>query len=132
MNANNITYYTNEKSEMTLPNEASQIEVIEEILLTFLRVFSYDSHDFVNKERFDTLMQPIIDQIENTIGSWDKYEKRAKDLIVPCIASFAGAISDDSLHKQLVYQVLLKTRHAKPYVRSCALSALVSKAVLKV
>lgn len=59
------------------------------------------------------------------MGGKEAYEKRSKELIVPCIASFAGAIQDDSLHKQLVYQTLLKTRHVKSYVRSSALNALV-------
>lgn len=125
LTGNNIITANDEALEITLEDEASKIELIEEILLTLLRVFTYDAHDFVNQERFETLMQPIVDQVENTIGTKEEYEKRAKNFIVPCIASFAGAIPDDSLHKQLVYQVLLKTRHTKPYVRNAALDALV-------
>jgi U3 small nucleolar RNA-associated protein 10 len=113
-------------SEITFNDEASKIELIKEILLTFLRVFTYDAHDFINQERFETLMQPLVDQVDNTLGTKKEYEERAKDFIVPCIASFAGAISDDSLHKQLVYQILLKTRHTKSYVRNTALNILVS------
>ncbi|OAD58590.1 HEAT repeat-containing protein 1 [Eufriesea mexicana] len=114
-----------ESQEMTLVEESSQIELVESILLTLYRVFSYDAHNFVNQERFEILAQPIVDQLENTIGSTKDYEKRANELVVPCIAAFASAIPDDSLHKQLVYQTLLKTRHTKPYVRSAALSAVV-------
>lgn len=115
-----------EPQEMTLLEESSKIELIEAILLTLYRVFSFDAHNFVNQERFEILSQPIVDQLENTIGSTKDYEKRASELVVPCIAAFASAIPDDSLHKQLVYQTLLKTRHPKPYVRSAALSAVVS------
>lgn len=111
--------------ELTLPDESSRIELVESILLTLHRVFDYDAHNFVSQDRFEILMQPIIDQVENTMGTREEYESRANQLIVPCIASFASAIPDDSLHKQLVYQTLLKTRHAKPYVRSTALNALV-------
>lgn len=125
LSGNNVVLQ-NEVLETTLPEESSRIELVEAILLTMLRVFSYDAHDFVNQERFETLMQPIVDQIENTMGSAQQYERRAKELIVPCVAAFAGAIPDDCLHKQLVYQVLLKTRHSKPHVRTSALSALVS------
>ncbi|OXU28122.1 hypothetical protein TSAR_002629 [Trichomalopsis sarcophagae] len=125
LTGNNMINANEETLEITLEDEASKIELIEEILLTLLRVFTYDAHDFVNQERFETLMQPIVDQLENTIGTKVEYEKRAKNFIVPCIASFAGAIPDDSLHKQLVYQVLLKTRHTKPYVRNAALDSLV-------
>ncbi|XP_076243832.1 HEAT repeat containing 1 homolog l(2)k09022 [Calliopsis andreniformis] len=114
-----------EPQEMSLSEESSKIELVEAILLTLYRVFSYDAHNFVNQERFETLMQPIVDQLENTIKDREQYEKRASELVVPCVAAFASAIPDDSLHKQLVYQVLLKTRHAKSYVRSAALNALV-------
>ncbi|XP_031838490.1 HEAT repeat containing 1 homolog l(2)k09022 [Nomia melanderi] len=116
---------TEEPQEMTLPEEKSKIELVEAILLTLYRVFSYDAHNFVNQERVEMLAQPIVDQLENTMGGREEYEKRARELIVPCIAAFANAIADDSLHKQLVYQTLLKTRHAKPYVRSATLNAIV-------
>ncbi|XP_003699510.1 HEAT repeat containing 1 homolog l(2)k09022 isoform X2 [Megachile rotundata] len=114
-----------EPQEMTLPVESNQIELVEAVMLTLYRVFSYDAHNFVNQERFDVLAQPLVDQLENTMGSKEEYVKRANDLVVPCIAAFASAIPDDSLHKNLVYQTLLKTRHTKPYVRSAALSAVV-------
>lgn len=124
--SNNNTFVNETPQALTLPEESSRIELVEAILLTVHRVFSYDAHNFVNQERFETLAQPIVDQLENTMGTVEEYENRANTLIVPCIASFASAIPDDSLHKQLVYQTLLKTRHAKPYVRSAALNALVS------
>lgn len=114
-----------ESAELTLPLEVNRVELVEAILLTLYRVFMYDPRNFVNEERFQTLAQPVIDQLENLVGGKEAYEKRSRELIVPCIASFAGAIQDDSLHKQLVYQTLLKTRHVKSYVRIGALNALV-------
>ncbi|XP_035743591.1 HEAT repeat-containing protein 1-like [Vespa mandarinia] len=122
---NNNLFVSQESGELTLPEESSRIELVESVLLTLHRVFTYDANNFVNQERFDALAQPIVDQLENTMGTKEDYDKRANDLIVPCIASFASAIPDDSLHKLLVYQTLLKTRHAKAYVRSAALNALV-------
>ncbi|KMQ94481.1 heat repeat-containing protein 1 [Lasius niger] len=123
--SSNNTFVTDSPQELTLPDESSRIELVEAILLTLHRVFDYDAHNFVSQDRFEILMQPIVDQVENTMGTREEYESRANRLIVPCIASFASAIPDDSLHKQLVYQTLLRTRHAKPYVRSTALNALV-------
>ncbi|XP_014204224.1 HEAT repeat-containing protein 1 [Copidosoma floridanum] len=126
LTGNNIININSEEPlETTLPDEASRIELIEEILLMFQRAFNYDENGYVNQERFETLMQPIVDQLENIAGGRAAYEKRANDLIVPCVAAFAGAINDETLHKQLVYQVLLKTRNSKSYVRSAALAAIV-------
>lgn len=123
--SNNNTFVTDSPHELLLPDESSRIELVEAILLTLHRVFSYDAHNFVNQNRFELLAQPLVNQVENTIGTQQEYEDRARRLIVPCIASFVSAIPDDSLHKQLVYQILLKTRHAKSYVRSTALNSLV-------
>lgn len=125
--SSNNAFVMNVPRELTLPDESRRIELVEAILLTLYRVFSYDAHNFVSQERFEILMQPIVDQVENTMGTREEYESRARRLIIPCIASFASAIPDDSLHKQLVYQTLLKTRHAKPYVRSTALITLVRR-----
>lgn len=122
---NNIINLKSETLGATLEKETDRIVICEQILLTLSRVFSYDANDFVNNERFQTLMQPIVDQIENTMGTKDEFEKRAEKYIVPCVAAFVGAIPDDSLHKQLVYQVLLKTRHVEPHVRNIALNSLV-------
>ncbi|XP_011298261.1 HEAT repeat-containing protein 1, partial [Fopius arisanus] len=121
---NNLSI-ANEPVDNTLDDEPQRIELIESILTTLDRVFSYDAHSFVNQEKFDILSQPIVDCIEYTEGSKELFEERSRQLVVPCIASFASAIQDDSLHKQLVYQVLLKTRHTKSQVRSTALSALI-------
>ncbi|XP_063979468.1 HEAT repeat-containing protein 1 [Diachasmimorpha longicaudata] len=121
---NNLSV-VNEAADNCLENETDRIELIENILTTLCRVFSYDAHNFVNQEKFDILSQPIVDYIEYTEGSREKFEERSSQLVVPCIAAFASAIQDDSLHKQLVYQVLLKTRHTKSHVRSSALSALI-------
>ncbi|XP_029164682.1 HEAT repeat-containing protein 1 [Nylanderia fulva] len=124
LSSNNM-FVTDNPQELTLPDESRRIELVEAILLTLHRVFDYDAHNFVSQDRFEILMQPLVDQMENTMGTREEYESRANRLIVPCIASFASAIPDDSLHKQLIYQTLLKTRHTKPYVRSTALNALV-------
>ena len=85
--------------ELTLFDESSRIELIEAILLTLYRVFSYDVHNVIVEDRYELLMKLIVDQVENTMRTREKYEIRAGQLIVPCIASFASAISDNSLHK---------------------------------
>lgn len=52
-------------------------------------------------------------QVENVVGD---YEKRSTEVIVPSVARFAAATSDDSLWKQFNYLILLKTRHSSPQV----------------
>ncbi|KAL3869078.1 hypothetical protein ACJMK2_041804 [Sinanodonta woodiana] len=85
------------------------------------KCFLYDTEGFVNKERFDSLMQPLVDQIENEQGSEEMYHSRISEHLVPCIVQFAVAAQDDSLWKALNYQILLKTRNAAAKVRFAAL-----------
>lgn len=96
-------------------------------LLTYIfdcayKCFLYDTDGFVNKERFEILMQPLVDQFENIHGR--KYTKRVTDHLVPCLGQLAVATHDDVLWKSLNYQVLLKTKHTEKEVRLASLAML--------
>lgn len=46
--------------------EASAQLLLQYVLQTLYRVFQHDSgQGFVNKERFDALMQPLVDQVKH-------------------------------------------------------------------
>ncbi|XP_039764313.1 HEAT repeat-containing protein 1 [Pararge aegeria] len=119
----------NSKTEQLFFNsEEKCITLINYILKTLNIVFLYDSQSFLNKDRFETLMQPVVDQLENTVGGISSLKLRATSTIIPCISQFAVAIADDSLWKLLNYQVLLKTRHNEADIRLTGLECLVSMA----
>ncbi|XP_034311475.2 HEAT repeat-containing protein 1 [Magallana gigas] len=86
------------------------------------KCFLYDTEGFVTKERFDTLLQPLVDQLEN-VDDGTLSKERVSEHLVPCIVQFGVATQDDSLWKTLNYQILLKTRHTSPQVRYAALIA---------
>ncbi|XP_067844821.1 HEAT repeat-containing protein 1 isoform X2 [Heptranchias perlo] len=92
------------------------------------KIFLYDSQRFVSQERADTLMMPLVDQLENMLGGEEEYKDRVTNHLIPCIAQFSVAIGDDSLWKPLNYQILLKTRHSLPKVRFSALIMLLELA----
>ncbi|XP_019632440.1 PREDICTED: HEAT repeat-containing protein 1-like [Branchiostoma belcheri] len=94
------------------------------ILDCLYKVFLYDNENFVNKETFDLLMQPLVDQIENLQGGEEVFTARVENHVVPCIAQFAVAVGDDASWKPLHYQIMLKTRHDSPKVRFAALQVL--------
>lgn len=99
-------------------SEEKTVLLIDSILKTLHNVFKYDTVKFLTKDRFNMLVEPLVNQIENIIGD---YEKRSAEIIVPTVARFAAATSDDSLWKQFNYLILLKTRHSSPQVRLSAL-----------
>ncbi|XP_013200654.1 HEAT repeat-containing protein 1 [Amyelois transitella] len=119
----------NSKTEdLYFDSDEKCIVLIKYVIKTLNIVFLYDSQSFLNKERFETLMQPVVDQLENTLGGVLELKARAKEYLIPCISQFAVATADDSLWKLLNYQVLLKTRHNDAEIRLIALECLVSMA----
>lgn len=120
----NATNTMKNNTNLYFPKDESNNLLIESILTTLTAVFIYDSKKFMDKDRFDTLMQPLVDQLENQTGGIKCLVERGEVLVVPCIAQFAVAIADDALWKQLNYQILLKTRHNHPQVRLLGLKCL--------
>ncbi|NXB80217.1 HEAT1 protein, partial [Donacobius atricapilla] len=92
------------------------------------KLFLFDTQKFLSKERAETLMQPLVDQLENVLGGDEKFQERVTAHLIPCIAQFSVAMADDSLWKPLNYQILLKTRHNSSKVRFAALLALIEVA----
>ncbi|XP_038070056.1 HEAT repeat-containing protein 1-like [Patiria miniata] len=88
------------------------------------KCFMYDKGGFVSKERFQRLMQPLVDQIENMQGTDAAYQDRVTNHLTPCIAQLLVASHDSSTWQPLNYQVLLKMRHSSPKVRFAALTVL--------
>lgn len=79
----------------------------EFILRTLDNIFLHDHQNFINTQRFDIVMQPIVDQIENELVLENE---KIHQLVSHCVSHLAVAASDDILWKQLNYQVLMKTR----------------------
>ncbi|XP_036376932.1 HEAT repeat-containing protein 1 isoform X2 [Megalops cyprinoides] len=102
--------------------------LLQYVLDCLHKVFLYDTQRFLSKERADTLMAPLVDQLENTLGGDEVYRTRITKHLVPCVGHFSVAMGDDSQWKPLNYQVLLKTRHSSPKVRFSALLMLLELA----
>ncbi|XP_071595137.1 HEAT repeat-containing protein 1-like isoform X2 [Heliangelus exortis] len=92
------------------------------------KLFLFDTQKFLSKERAETLMMPLVDQLENMLGGDEKFQERVTTHLIPCIAQFCVAMADDSLWKPLNYHILLKMRHTSSKVRFAALLALVEVA----
>ncbi|XP_072937349.1 HEAT repeat-containing protein 1 [Epargyreus clarus] len=119
---------TSKTENLYFDSEAKCLSLINYILKTLHVVFLYDSQSFLNKDRFETLMQPVVDQLENPLGGIATLKTRAEGTIIPCVSQFAVATDDDSLWKLLNYQILLKSRHNDPEIRLIAVDCLVSMA----
>ncbi|CAO1368595.1 unnamed protein product [Diamesa hyperborea] len=99
--------------------------LIEYMLKTLTNIFLHDHQNFINAQRFELLMNPIVDQIDNQIVL---ESPELRKILTTCIAQFTVASSDDVLWKQLNYQVLLKTRADDPEVKMFGLNVCVEMA----
>lgn len=112
---------TIKSEQLYYEDNEKNILLLENVLKTLQAVFTYDNQKFINKERFDVLMQPLVDQLENELnGSFE----RNNGILIPCLVQFSLAAADDTLWKQMNYQILLKMRHNTPEVRLIALHCL--------
>ncbi|XP_030757128.1 HEAT repeat-containing protein 1 [Sitophilus oryzae] len=105
-------------------DEAKDIMLLEYVLKTLQTVFRYANQKFINRDRFDILMQPLVDQLENDIGGIEILNQRNETLLTPTIVHLFVAVSDDVCWKQINYQILLKMRSATPGIRLIALHCL--------
>lgn len=88
--------------------------LIQQIVGTLYQIFLHDSQGFVNGSRFDALMQPLVDQIENDLVL---RSDESKKLLSSSLAQLGMAINDDIQWKTLNYQILMKTRNNNPDIR---------------
>ncbi|XP_056631660.1 HEAT repeat-containing protein 1 homolog [Diorhabda sublineata] len=110
--------------DLYFTDEEKNVILIENILKTLNSVFLYDNQKFINRDRFNILMQPLVDQLENTLGGLDVLTKRNTELVTPCLVHFSVAVADDALWKQINYQILLKMRNNTAKIRLIALHCL--------
>jgi hypothetical protein len=86
--------------------------------------FLYDRIHFIDKDRFESLLDPLIKQLEllndNSNGK-DIYSNRMERHFIPCIENLAVNIGNESLWKPLNYKLLIKTGSDNPTVRYYAL-----------
>ncbi|ESP03635.1 hypothetical protein LOTGIDRAFT_224297 [Lottia gigantea] len=113
----------NNSSKTRKVNNNKQNVLITSILDCLSKCFLYDNEGFLTSDRFETVMQPIVDQIDNLPYNKKEsiYKNRVTNHLVPCIGNLVLAAHDDSLWKKLNYQILLKTRHSDALVRMAAL-----------
>ncbi|KFM77674.1 HEAT repeat-containing protein 1, partial [Stegodyphus mimosarum] len=97
-------------------------QLLNYVLDTLNFCFLYDDGQLLDKENFEILMQPLVDQLENIHD--EVYQEIVESHLSSCIAHFMAAVSDHALWKKLNYQILLKTRHDSPKVRFAALQVI--------
>lgn len=109
----NATEYLSALNADTEDTEKSSL-LIQHIVGTLYQIFLHDSQGFINGSRFEALLQPLVDQMENVmvLRSGER-----KELLSTCLAQLGMAINDDIQWKQLNYQILMKTRNNNPEIR---------------
>lgn len=101
---------------VTQLNQSSDFVLLRWILSSLQKCFLYDTEGFINKEKFDKLLHPLVNLITKA-EQGKEGEKLIFDHLVPCISQLAVCIGNETLWKPLNYQVMLRSSHASPKVR---------------
>jgi len=101
-------------------DRSNSCELIYGVVDTLRNCFHYDNQGFISKDRFELLMNPIIDQLDNTMFGKD-YDTFVKEHLLKCLVSFASSTNDVTCWKSLNHQILLKTKSAQAHVRLACL-----------
>ncbi|KAI8096220.1 uncharacterized protein BX664DRAFT_290957 [Halteromyces radiatus] len=92
------------------------------LFTTLRKSFLYDNDNLWNADRFDKMVDPVLEQLLVTeSGDCENYLSRMITYVVPCIAQMAVTVSNDTLWKPLNHKVLMKTREDDPEIRLAAL-----------
>ncbi|KAI8823046.1 uncharacterized protein EV422DRAFT_585585 [Fimicolochytrium jonesii] len=94
------------------------------IVSSLHKCFLYDSDGFIDADKFETLLHPLVDQIDALDVNAKDYIPRVTRYLVPCIGQLAVTVGKDTLWKPLNHQVLMKTRSEHANVRLVALKVL--------
>lgn len=85
--------------------------LLKYVLDTLKTIFLHDSVKFTNQERFQMMLHPLINQLENTKIGKETYKDLVTHHLIPCVLKFTSAVGDDSLWKELNRAILLKLRN---------------------
>lgn len=94
--------------------------LLTNILDTLNYSFLYSEENLLDKEHFELLMHPLVNQIEN-LHDESMYQELIENHLKSCIAHFMSSVSDGALWKSANYQILLRTRHDSAKMRFGAL-----------
>ncbi|GMF54035.1 unnamed protein product [Phytophthora fragariaefolia] len=82
--------------------------------------FVHDTDGFMEKDRFDTVLAPLVDVLD--VLQYDSSMREfVLETVAPCLANLAWAAKSDLLWKPLHYAVLMKSRGDNAAVRLAAL-----------
>lgn len=84
--------------------------LVDSVVDTLYHIFLYDTQSFVNLHRFQLLLEPLVDQIDNDIVLT---RPKSQDQLTLCLAQLGVAANDDIMWKQLNHAILLKTRNVR-------------------
>lgn len=95
--------------------------LVQYIVSTLSNVFKYDTINFTTKERFEIIMNPLVDLLEAV--ELKDYNNICHKFVIPCISNLIAAVTDDTLWKDINCQIMLKARHRLPEVRLMCIDA---------
>jgi len=92
----------------------------------FTSIFTYDTHGFMNRERFQMVAKPIVKQIETSLFEEDisSYKTFYGEHYQQCVVKLASAVNDPVCWKTLNIELLNRTKSDDVQVRLAVLNVI--------
>ena len=92
------------------------------VLETLCKLFTYDDGQFVDKERYENWIHPIVNLVNTTFSdrSLPEYCLFVENILSPCVSAMASKVNE-TLWKPLNVALLKQTRDEVPAIRYGAL-----------
>ncbi|KAI9208838.1 uncharacterized protein BJ171DRAFT_626821 [Polychytrium aggregatum] len=91
------------------------------ILMSIHKCLLFDNDGFVDNDKFDKLLAPLCNQIDNINGHGDEYMVKMTTYLVPCLGQLAVTCAKESNWKPLNNKILMKSRSESPEIRTVSL-----------
>ncbi|XP_010150075.1 PREDICTED: HEAT repeat-containing protein 1 [Eurypyga helias] len=80
------------------------------------KLFLFDTQKFLSKERAETLMMPLVDQLENTLGGDEKFQERLKMRHTSSKVRFAALLALVEVAQKLKENYLILLPESIPFL----------------
>ncbi|KAK4328191.1 hypothetical protein Pmani_001398 [Petrolisthes manimaculis] len=82
--------------------------LLTSILDTLTKIFLYDTVGLISADRFNHILTPLTDQLENMVGGESGHNERVTTHLIPCLTKLAVAVGDDTLWRTLNKHILTR------------------------
>eukprot|EP00638_Chattonella_subsalsa_P004855 CAMPEP_0117748010 /NCGR_PEP_ID=MMETSP0947-20121206/8831_1 /TAXON_ID=44440 /ORGANISM="Chattonella subsalsa, Strain CCMP2191" /LENGTH=718 /DNA_ID=CAMNT_0005565531 /DNA_START=250 /DNA_END=2410 /DNA_ORIENTATION=- len=112
--------------ELSEEDKITQYLLKKCIVSALQKLFQHDREGFLDKKRFNLVMAPLVDQLDevDVPGGESEYKNYIENSVAPALAQLADCVKQDALWKPMNHRILMKMRDENSAIRLASLKTL--------